>query len=266
MKAVKRGSFRKKRTPEQQQARDAKVKKQLEDSQKPQGYLVDLYQRFKLRQQPAAPATTTRRRLDSTPVMDWWYDAADAALEVADDTAEVANMLGLPTLPFEVGAESTVRKYVDDDRCLVANFLLYPQSQFTLFTIKKVLMVGPIPITLSLTVNLNYQAVLNTLVCIADRAFVVNIEPTAGPELVLFGGIELPFFSIGIQAVVWIFRATVSLELSFMNKRQLHGGIQACRAVDVSVLPFQLKIELLLNFPICIKFDTVRMRGKGGGP
>jgi len=149
---------------------------------------------------------------------------------------------------------SKLLDYIDNSLCFVANFVVVPQAQKNLWHFEKVIPVGPVPCTVSVDLNVNYQMVLNTLLCIADQALVLNLEPTAGLEVVIFGGVALGFFKVGLQATFWVMRPTLSAEASYTTK----WLADTCRALDLTILPFMIKVEFVLEFLICLGFEQVR--------
>jgi len=155
---------------------------------------------------------------------------------------------------YHLHRESNVRRYTSIDTCLVANVLVVPQDTLVLFEKSWIVPVGPIPITIEVKVGVNYQVVLGVLLCIPDKAILVNLEPTAGIEVTVFGGLALGFFKVGLQATFWLLRVTLSGELAFSVK----AGFQACRVLDMSLLPIKIKIEFVLEFLVCPKIEVVR--------
>ena len=155
---------------------------------------------------------------------------------------------------YRLHRESNVRRYTSIDTCLVANVLVVPQDTLVLFEKSWVVVVGPIPITIEVKVGVNYQIVLGVLLCIPDKAILVNLEPTAGIEITVFGGLALGFFKVGLQATFWLLRVTMSGELAFSVK----AGFQACRVIDMSLLPIKIKIDFVLEFLVCPKIEVVR--------
>ena len=155
---------------------------------------------------------------------------------------------------YSLHKESNVEGYTSIDTCLVANVLVVPQDTKILWEFSRTWVIGPIPVTVEIKVGVNYQMVMAVLLCIPDKAILVNLEPTAGAELTLFGGSSAGFFKVGLLATFWVLRATLSAETSFSVK----DGFQLCRALDISILPFKMKVEFVLEFLKCPKIEIVR--------
>lgn len=196
----------------------------------------------------------------SQAIQTWAFDQAGAIPPWGEDQPSRGAIVrrGGHVTAFSRGQrrlETRGEAYADPSKCVAADVPIIVETPITLFEYSSIIMVGPVPLTITVDFSLVYSLSITVTVCISDKTVVVTLIPGAALEASLFGGLEIPYFArAGILLTVRLMDTLLNPSGSLSFKT----GTSVCLAMDLELTPITITLAGTLSFFICIKFCEVR--------